>query len=537
MKRHLGVAAGAAALALIAAACGGDDGGEGAATVDTVNEDIKNEVQGALKTTTTDPAVVTTTTAAPKKPTTIAEWEKLWETERAVIVKTIKDNKWGVQADGKLVKGPEGFTIDLAKCPQGWSNTEGISDTEVKIGSHTPFSGTLADAGNINKGADAAFKYYSEKGLFKDATGKTRTVKLNSKDDWDYPARSVPIVDEFLDSDKVFGIMGLGTPAVMKTYDKINQRCVPHPFAISGHPAWGDPVNHPWTTGILFAYNTEAVLWGSFIDEHINELIGADGKVTFAALVMNNDFGKSYDAGFKAYLAQSPNKDKINYVTETIEPAAPTITDPMTSLAAKNPSMFAAMTAGTSCTQAITESAQNGMKEKVKYLWMPSVCKASSQVGKDKVGGDGSATNGWWIMGGGVRDWNSPGEDANPFIVWGRELLKTNGLDSKASGNLGSGISFAWSWSQAIAIAGQLDGGLTRANLATAMRAMEMTHPAYLGGIKFNLNGNKDAYWIEGSDISKYDSAKQSWIQQGDIIELSGKSKNCFWDQAAGLCK
>ena len=28
-------------------------------------------------------------------------------------------------------------------------------------------------------------------------------------------------------------------------------------------PAWGDPVNHPWTTGSLLNYNTEAVIWGA----------------------------------------------------------------------------------------------------------------------------------------------------------------------------------------------------------------------------------------------------------------------------------
>jgi len=533
MKRHLGVAAGAAALALIAAACGGEDGGGDAAqTVDTINEDIRTGASGLGATTTTTAAGATTT--APKKPTTMEEWEKLWADQRAAVVKKIKDNKWGLQADGKTVKGAEGFTIDLSKCSQGWSNSEGISDTEIKIGSHTPLSGTLADAGNMNKGLTAWFEVYSEKGVYKDSTGKTRKVTLISKDDGYDPARSIPIVDEFLDSDKVFAIMGLGSPSVMKTYDKINQRCVPHPFAYTGHPAWGDPVNHPWTTGAIFAYNTEAVLWGTFIDEHFEELKGADGKVTFAALVMNNDFGKSYDGGFKAYLAQSKNKANINYVTETIEPAAPTVTDAMTSLASKNPSMFVAMTAGVSCTQAITEAAQNGMKEKVKYLWMPSVCKPSSQVGR-AVAGENS--NGWWIMGGGSRDINSPAEDGNVFIVHGRDLLKSKGYNAKDSGSFGVGVNFGWSWTQALIIAGQLDGGLTRANMMVALRSMDMTHPMYLDGIKFNLNGNKDAYWIEGSDISKYDAAQQSWIVQGDIIELSGKSTNCFWDQAAGVCK
>ena len=40
-----------------------------------------------------------------------------------------------------------------------------------------------------------------------------------------------------------------------------------------------------------------------------------------------------------------------------------------------------------------------------------------------------------------------------------------------------------------LVIAGELDGGLTRANLMVAARSMEMTHPMYLDGIKFNLNG------------------------------------------------
>ena len=83
------------------------------------------------------------------------------------------------------------------------------------------------------------------------------------------------------------------------------------------------------------------------------------------------------------------------------------------------------------------------MKEKVKYLWMPSVCKPSSQVGKAVVGGDGAASNGWWIMGAGGRDFNSTAEDANPAIVWGRDILKQGGFDYKSSGNLGSGISFS----------------------------------------------------------------------------------------------
>ncbi|MEZ5234241.1 MAG: ABC transporter substrate-binding protein [Acidimicrobiales bacterium] len=537
MRLHRRTAIAAVAMIVIAAGCGGDDGGgEDAITANSAVEAVKNEIgtiQLGATTTPTSGATATTGAEAAAKPTSMEEWEDLWAEERAAIVEKIKENGWGLQADGKTVTGPEGFTIDVSQCAAGWSNTEGLTDTEIEIASHTPFSGTLADAGNINRGAEAIWAYYSKEGFFEDSEGKTRSVVPVFKDDGYDPARAIPLVDEFMDSDKVFAIWGLGSASVLKTYDKINQRCVPHPFAVTGHPAWGDPVNHPWTTGILFAYNTEAVLWGSFIDQHFDELKGDDGKVTFAALIMNNDFGKSYDAGFKAYLATSPNKDNINYVTETIEPQAPTVKDPMTNLAAENPSIFVAMLAGTPCSQAIIEAAENGMKDSAKYLFMPSVCKPSSQVGRDVVG---DASDGWWIMGGGGRDINSPGEDANPFIIWARDVLKQAGYNAKDSGNFGSGISIGWSWAQTLKIAGELDGGLTRANLIVAARSMEMTHPMYLDGIKFNLNGNADAYWIEGSDLSQYDAAQQSWIPQGDIIELSGKSKNCAWDQAISNC-
>jgi ABC-type branched-subunit amino acid transport system substrate-binding protein len=534
MRRFRGrVAVFVALMAVAPVACGGSNGGGGSSTANTVDENIRAGVQNALGGATTTSAAGATI-ATVKNPTSIAEWETLWATERAAIVKRIKDNKWGLQPDGKTVTGPEGFSMNLGKCASGWSNTEGLTDTDIKIGSHTPESGTYADSYNYNRGAEVLYKYYSEQGLFKDSLGKTRTLREVDKDDGYDAARAIPLVDEFLDSEKVFGIFGLGSAAVLKTYDKINQRCVPHLFNATGHPAWGDPVNHPWTVGGLFGYLTEAVLWGSFIDQHFEELKGSNGKVTVAALIHNNDFGKAYQAGFKAYLSSSANKDKIDFVSETIEAQSPTVKDPMTSLASKNPAIFVDMLAGTACAQSITEAAENGMKEKTKYMFLPSVCKPSSNVDRAHVG---DASNGWWIMGGGYRDINSPSEDNNPFITWARDQLRKNGIDPKSSGNLGQGFLIGFGWAQSIAIAGQLDGGLTRSNLIVAVRSLDMTNPMLLDGIKYNLNGNKDAYILEGSDVSKYDAAQQSWIPQGNVIDLSGKSPLCAWDQSVSNCK
>ncbi|MEA3213896.1 MAG: branched-chain amino acid transport system substrate-binding protein [Acidimicrobiia bacterium] len=465
------------------------------------------------------------------------EWEALWATERAAVVKRIKDNKWGKSADGKTVTGPEGYTLDLTKCPAGWSDTEGLTDTEIKFGHTLPNSGPAADYGNVGKSMGAIFAYYSDKGFFKDALGKTRKVNYITKDDGYDPARTIPLTDELLDSEKVFTLSNLGTAPSLKNYDKLNQRCIAEPFVQSGHPAFGDPVNHPWSIGMQLAYNTEAVFWGSFIDQHFAELSAGKSKVTVASLISNNDFGKAYDVGFKVYLAQSPNKDKISYVSETVEPTAPTVTDPMTTLAAKSPDVFIAMLFSSYCTQAVTAAAQNGMHDKAKYLFQPSVCPGNTYVKKEAVGSDGTASNGWWQVNPGTKEINDPAQFSDPFIAWARDMLTSKGIDPKSSSTLGSGIYYGWSWVQALITAGMLDGGLTRTNLALATHAMSITHPYHLPGIGFNVDGTKDSYYAEGGMFQRWDSAKQTWERQGNIIDLSGKSKNCPYDPSTGLCK
>ena len=66
-------------------------------------------------------------------------------------------------------------------------------------------------------------------------------------------------------------------------------------------------MNHPWTTGApALVYSTEAILWGPFLEQHVDEF-PADEKIKVAALVINNDFGKLYDASFRAASPSRPS--------------------------------------------------------------------------------------------------------------------------------------------------------------------------------------------------------------------------------------
>ena len=173
MKRGRTVAAlaGALALALVAGACGGDDSSDSA-------EGSATTAGGAATTATT--AASSGTTAAPvAQPTSMDGWEPLWTNERAAIVKRIKDNKWGKSADGKTITGPEGYTIDLTKCPAGWSETEGLTDTEIKFGQTLPQSGPAADYGNVGKGMAAIFERLQRQGRLQGLAGQDPQDQLH----------------------------------------------------------------------------------------------------------------------------------------------------------------------------------------------------------------------------------------------------------------------------------------------------------------------------------------------------------------------
>ena len=251
---------------------------------------------------------------------------------------------------------------------------------------------------------------------------------------------------------------------------------------------------------------------------------------------MNNDFGKVYDATFKAYIAQSPHKDKIEYVTETIEPAAVTVTNEMTTLAAEDPDVFIMMLAGTACAQTVVEVSQNGMKDKVKYLFDDQPCGNNATMGKEKVGGDGSSAQDWWLVGGGARDMTDASQADLPFVKFMADLLRSKGIDPKSSGNLNGGEFFAWPLIQALILGGQFEGGLTRSNYMMAQRMMVMTHPYVFEGINWTTNGTKDAYPIEGGVYQQYNVAKQAFERRSNIINLDGKSTPCAWNQATSTC-
>ena len=536
------------AFALVAAACGSSDDDDSSssssesatATADDHGDDDdhdheeEEETGGGLSQDAVENAVSGDDEAeeevdedAPTFDTsTIEGLEASWAYNReklvAMITEKMEAGEWGVGDDG-ILRGPTGFEIDINECPADWSDTGGVTADSVRIGHTTAQSGNLAAYGNIAVGWDSYNNYVNENGGIGGLD-----IELIVKDDAYVAAQTIEFIDELIESENVFMIVTLGSPNTLAVYDTLNSECVPQPFVQTGHPAWGDPEIHPWTSGMIMSYSTEAVLWGTWIKNNLADQL----PVKVAGLVMDNDFGLAYELGFEAYAEGNPDI-VAEYLPVRHDPAAPTVTNEVTTIAAFDPDVFISMTAGNPCLLAIQEVEASGLLDSVSAAFTPSVCVGIAAY----MTPAGMAADGWWIAGGGWKDSQDANYIDDPYMKFINETLESDGLDQTVS-LYGVGFGdYGWSYNEVLRVAAELPGGLSRTNFILALRTFSGTHPKLLDGIEFGAWGASDGYFVEGSDFSQFNATDQAWVQVGDLVDANGLSPNCRWDKDNGGCR
>ena len=157
----------------------------------------------------------------------------------------------------------------------------GASDTEIKIGTTTPYSGPASaySAGAIS--ATAYFTMINEQGGV-----NGRKINFISYDDGYSPPKTVEQVRKLIESDEVFLIfnaLGTRTQSAVQKYQ--NTKKVPQLFVATGASKWNDPKDFPWTMGFQPSYRVEARIFAKYILKN-----KPDAKV--ALFYQNDDFGK-----------------------------------------------------------------------------------------------------------------------------------------------------------------------------------------------------------------------------------------------------
>jgi branched-chain amino acid transport system substrate-binding protein len=481
----------AIAAALVLAACGDDDDSTGATAAPTATAGAATT--GGSETTTAGTEATTETEAT----TASSSGDK---------ASTDAGGPYGL-IDG-VYKGPNGFTIDPSSCPEDWDPHQGITDTEIRLFNSLPKAGPFAGFGLAADGALSYFKYVNEQGGI-----DGRQIVLDVKDDGYQPDKTKSNVDEALGSNSYAALYAvLGTANNLAIWDEVNDECMPQLFNGTGAPNWGDIENHPWTTGAQIDYFSEASLWAKWLQANHPEV------KTVAAVAFNNDFGKSYVAGFKKAI-EGTGLQVVDQ--EFHEPTAANLTNQFTTMAASNADAVLVETSGTFCTQAMSELEKNSAWKPVVII--SATCGSLSQFFQPLI--DQGQTGAGVHLIQYVKDVNDPAWANDPIVKTFHEVAKAQGLDDTQT-TYATGWWLAWYLVEVLKDAATYEGGLDRGNIMLAARNIDVQNPFVIDGIKNITAGTKDAYLNEGGRMAVYkvDDPKQlgTFVPDGDLIDLNG---------------
>jgi ABC-type branched-subunit amino acid transport system substrate-binding protein len=172
--------------------------------------------------------------------------------------------------------------------------TPGVTDTEIVVGTHQPFTG-LASGGSAKIGS--ATKAYFD---YVNASGGVhgRKIVYRIMDDASNPDTAQAVVRQLVQQDKVFAILnGLGTRAHMGVLDFLTENKVPDLFVGSGSPGWNQPDRHPMTFGYQPDHTTEGKILAGYVQTAF-----PDKKVCF--LGQDDEFGRDALQGIERILGE-----------------------------------------------------------------------------------------------------------------------------------------------------------------------------------------------------------------------------------------
>lgn len=183
----------------------------------------------------------------------------------------------------------------------------GVTDTEIKIGNTSPYSGPLANASPVPLSMQAYFKMINALGGV-----NGRKITWISYDDGYSPPKTVEMTRKLVEDDHVLFTSGsIGTPTNSAIWHYMNDEKVPQLFPTTGATKWNDPKGHPWTMAFFVSYQAEGHIYAAYILKNKpNAKIGV--------LYQNDDFGKDYLKGVLDGLgskAASMVKLKASYET------------------------------------------------------------------------------------------------------------------------------------------------------------------------------------------------------------------------------
>ena len=370
----------------------------------------------------------------------------------------------------------------------------GASDTEIKLGHTSPYSGPLSAFSVAGKATTAYFNMINAAGGI-----NGRKIKFISYDDGYQPPKTVEMVRKLVESDEVLMIFQLlGTPTNIAIQKYLNQKQIPQLFIFSGASRFGDPKNYPWTMGWQPDYATE----GGVYAKHILAS-GKDARI--GILFQNDDSGKDGVIGFQKALGKQ--NEKLIVAIASYEVTDPTVDSQIIQLKNAGANVFLNLSSPKFAAQGIRKAYDLAWRP-VHYLTSPSASVQSVMKPAGFEAGQDIMTIAY------LKDPTDPQWANDPeFLEWKRWMERWNPTASLA--DTLNVYPYALT-ATLVEVLKRCGDELTRANVMKQASNLRGLHvPMLLPGITINTSPT-DFYPIQSLRLARFKG--ETWELFGDII-------------------
>ncbi|GAA2658143.1 ABC transporter substrate-binding protein [Paractinoplanes durhamensis] len=360
------------------------------------------------------------------------------------------------------------------------SDTPGVTDTEITVGTHMPLTGPAA--AGYSKIAPATKAYFD----FVNANGGVNGRKITYKimDDGYNPSNTQQVVRQMVLQDKVFAILnGLGTPTHTGVLDFLKTNRVPDLFVASGSRSWNQPDKYPGTFGFNPDYTVEGKILGTYVKETY-----PGKKVCF--LGQDDDFGRDSLEGIEKILGSVTAKQ--SYVTSN-----PNVGPQIGALKAAACDVVMLATVPGFTALSIGTAAKIGFKPQF----------VVSNVGSDPTTLTKTLGPAAGLLEGVVAANYLPlaNDDANPWIQLYKKVNSDYNGNAEFDNNIVYGMSVGYLFVQSLQAAGK---DLTRDSLIAAVEKGGFTGPG-LVPVRFSA---KDHSGYAGEQLTKLTGGKAAYF-------------------------
>ena len=366
------------------------------------------------------------------------------------------------------------------------ARSPGVTDTEVKIGTHTSLTGPIAFYNVVSKASKAYFDKVNEEGGV-----NGRKIVYQIEDDAYSPPKAVEVTKKLVEQDQVFAVFnGLGTPTHSAVVEYLKQSGVPDFFPATGADKWGNPVQKT-----VFAFQPSYVVEGKIFGRWIADNF-AGKKVGF--IFQNDDFGRDGVKGVK-----ESAQGKVQFVgEETFEPGAPNLNSQVLNL--KNAG------ADVVYLQVTTANAASAIKFAKQQGWSPQFVMSYVNFDQQAISLGGADTMEGVVSGAYLK---LPEDTSDPGVQKHHEILKKYAPGVQPAGFTVSGQAVAELMVEVLKKAGK---DLTRESIIKAaesirdFRCSVCTAPVNMS--------EKDHAGVEGLRLGKVQGGK--WVVFGEFIDF-----------------